>query len=58
MGVDLAERTGEVSTLVWAYVTLSRTSRAQGDDKGALEIARRRRESPATRAPNCRSPSP
>ena len=41
MGVDLAERTGEVSTLVWAYVTLSRTSRAQGDDKGALEIARR-----------------
>jgi LuxR family maltose regulon positive regulatory protein len=40
-GVNLAERTGEVSTLVWAYVILSRTRRAQGDDKGALKIARR-----------------
>ncbi|HEX2742542.1 MAG TPA: hypothetical protein VHM69_19035, partial [Rubrobacter sp.] len=43
-GVNLAERTGEVSTLVWAYVILSRTRRAQGDDKGALEIARRAEE--------------
>jgi LuxR family transcriptional regulator, maltose regulon positive regulatory protein len=40
-GVELAERTGEVSTLVWAYVTLSRTKWARGDDKGALELARR-----------------
>jgi LuxR family transcriptional regulator, maltose regulon positive regulatory protein len=38
-GVELAERTGDVSTLVWAYVTLSRNKRARGDDEGALETA-------------------
>ena len=40
-GVELADRTGEVSALVWAYVTLSRTRRARGDGEGALEAARR-----------------
>jgi LuxR family maltose regulon positive regulatory protein len=39
-GVELAERTGDVSTLVWAYVTLSRNKRARGDEGGALERAR------------------
>jgi LuxR family transcriptional regulator, maltose regulon positive regulatory protein len=39
-GVELAERTGDVSTLVWAYVTLSRNKRARGDEEGALEKAR------------------
>ena len=39
-GVELAERTGDVSTLVWAYVTLSRAKRARGDEGGALEMAR------------------
>jgi LuxR family maltose regulon positive regulatory protein len=39
-GVELAERTGDVSTLVWAYVTLSRNKRARGDEGGALEKAR------------------
>jgi LuxR family transcriptional regulator, maltose regulon positive regulatory protein len=39
-GVELAERTGDVSTLVWAYVTLSRYERARGDEGGALERAR------------------
>jgi LuxR family transcriptional regulator, maltose regulon positive regulatory protein len=39
-GVELAERTGDVSTLVWAYVTLSRYKRAQRDEVGALEWAR------------------
>lgn len=39
-GVELAERTGDVSTLVWAYVTLSRNKRARGDEEGALERAR------------------
>jgi LuxR family transcriptional regulator, maltose regulon positive regulatory protein len=39
-GVELAERTGDVSTLVWAYVTLSRAKRAWGDEGGALEMAR------------------
>ncbi len=39
-GVKLAERTGDVSTLVWAYVTLSRNKRARGDEGGALEMAR------------------
>lgn len=39
-GVELAERTGDVSTLVWGYVTLSRTKRARGDEGGALERAR------------------
>src|SRR5215217_7002 len=38
-GVELAERTGDVSTLVWAYVTLSRTRRARGDEGSALEMA-------------------
>jgi ATP/maltotriose-dependent transcriptional regulator MalT len=40
-GVDLAERSGEASTLVWAYVALSRTKRARGDEDGALEMARK-----------------
>ena len=31
-GMELAERTGDVSTLVWAYVTLSRYKRARGDE--------------------------
>src|SRR5215217_8194478 len=39
-GAELAERTGDVSTLVWAYVTLSRNKRARGDEGGALERAR------------------
>jgi LuxR family maltose regulon positive regulatory protein len=39
-GIELAERTGEVSDLVWAYVTLSRTKRARGDEEGARELAR------------------
>jgi LuxR family transcriptional regulator, maltose regulon positive regulatory protein len=39
-GMELAERTGDVSTLVWAYVTLSRNKRARGDEGGALERAR------------------
>jgi LuxR family maltose regulon positive regulatory protein len=39
-GVELAERTGDVSTLVWAYVALSRTKRARKDEGGALEMAR------------------
>jgi LuxR family maltose regulon positive regulatory protein len=40
IGVELAERIGEVGTLVWAYVTLSRTRRARGDEEHALEMAR------------------
>jgi LuxR family maltose regulon positive regulatory protein len=40
-GVKLAERAGEVSALVWAYVTLSRTRRARGDWEGAFEAASR-----------------
>ena len=39
-GVELAERTGDVSTLVWAYVTISRNKRARGDVGGALDKAR------------------
>src|SRR5918998_4204709 len=39
-GVELAERTGDVSTLVWAYVTLSRNKRARGDEGGALDRTR------------------
>jgi LuxR family transcriptional regulator, maltose regulon positive regulatory protein len=39
-GVELAERTGDVSTLVWAYVTLSRIKRTRGEEGGALERAR------------------
>ena len=38
-GVELAERTGDVSTLVWAYVTLSRTRWARGDEGSTLEMA-------------------
>jgi LuxR family transcriptional regulator, maltose regulon positive regulatory protein len=38
-GVELAERTGDVSTLVWAYLTLSRTRRARGDRERAFETA-------------------
>jgi LuxR family transcriptional regulator, maltose regulon positive regulatory protein len=39
-GVELAERTGDVSTLVWAYVASSQVKRARGDEEGALERAR------------------
>ena len=39
-GIELAERTREVSDLVWAYVALSRVSLARGDGEGALELAR------------------
>src|SRR3712207_2984104 len=39
-GVELAERSGDVSILVWAYVTLSRVKRVRGDEGGALERAR------------------
>jgi LuxR family maltose regulon positive regulatory protein len=39
-GTELAERTGDVSTLVWTYVTLSRNKLARGDEEGALERAR------------------
>jgi LuxR family maltose regulon positive regulatory protein len=38
-GTDLAERTGEVSNLVWGYVALSRAKRARGDEEGALKMA-------------------
>jgi len=38
-GVELAERTREVSNLVWGYVTLSRARLARGDGEGALEMA-------------------
>jgi LuxR family transcriptional regulator, maltose regulon positive regulatory protein len=38
-GMELAQRTGDVSTLVWAYVTISRTKLARGDEEGALERA-------------------
>jgi tetratricopeptide (TPR) repeat protein len=36
-GVELAERTGDVSTLVWAYVTLSRTKRGRGREGSTRE---------------------
>jgi len=39
-GARLAERAKEVGNLVWGYVTLSRTRLAQGDEEGALEMAR------------------
>src|SRR5918999_976837 len=39
-GMELAERTGDVSTVVWAYATISRNKRARGDEEGALERAR------------------
>ncbi len=38
-GTALAERTREVSNLVWGYVTLSRVKRAREDEEGALEMA-------------------
>jgi ATP/maltotriose-dependent transcriptional regulator MalT len=38
-GVELVERTGDVSTLVWAYVTSSQVKRARGDEEGALVIS-------------------
>jgi len=39
-GISLAERTRELSNLVWGYVTLSRSKLARGDEDGALETAR------------------
>jgi LuxR family maltose regulon positive regulatory protein len=39
-GMELAERTGDVSTLVWAYVTISRNKQARGEKEGALQRAR------------------
>jgi LuxR family transcriptional regulator, maltose regulon positive regulatory protein len=39
-GLELAERTRELSNLVWGYVTLSRAKLARGDEHGALESAR------------------
>jgi LuxR family transcriptional regulator, maltose regulon positive regulatory protein len=39
-GICLAERTRELSSLVWGYVTLSRAKLARGDEHGALEAAR------------------
>jgi LuxR family transcriptional regulator, maltose regulon positive regulatory protein len=39
-GVRLAEQAREVGNLVWGYVMLSRTRLAQGDEEGALEMAR------------------
>ena len=39
-GIELAERTREVTDLVWGYVGLSRTKRARGDEEGAMEVAR------------------
>jgi LuxR family transcriptional regulator, maltose regulon positive regulatory protein len=39
-GVELAERTREISNLVRGYVTLSRVKRARGDEEGALGLAR------------------
>jgi hypothetical protein len=38
--VELAERTREVSSLVWGYVNLSQAKRARGDGEDALEMAR------------------
>jgi LuxR family maltose regulon positive regulatory protein len=35
-GIKLAERTKEVSNLVWGYVALSRVERARGDEEGAV----------------------
>jgi LuxR family maltose regulon positive regulatory protein len=39
-GLSLAERTKELSNLVWGYVTLSRAKLARGEEHGALEMAR------------------
>lgn len=38
-GKQLAERSREVSSLVWAYITLSRVKRVRGDEEGAFEMA-------------------
>jgi LuxR family maltose regulon positive regulatory protein len=38
-GLELAERTREVSTLVRGYITLSRVKQAKGDGEGALVLA-------------------
>jgi LuxR family transcriptional regulator, maltose regulon positive regulatory protein len=40
-GIGMAERTGNVTDLVWGYVTLSRAKRARRDEGGALEMARK-----------------
>jgi LuxR family transcriptional regulator, maltose regulon positive regulatory protein len=40
-GIGMAELTGNVTDLVWGYVTLSRAKRAQRDERGALEMARK-----------------
>jgi LuxR family transcriptional regulator, maltose regulon positive regulatory protein len=39
-GLELAERTRELSNMVWGYVTLSRAKLARGNEDGALEAAR------------------
>jgi LuxR family transcriptional regulator, maltose regulon positive regulatory protein len=39
MGMELAERTRNVTDLVWGYVTLSRVKRAEGDEEGTLGLA-------------------
>src|SRR5215217_2991764 len=46
-GMELAERTGDVSTLVWAYVTLSRNKRARGTRREHSKGPARRSASPA-----------
>ena len=38
-GIGMAERTGNVTDLVWGYVNLSRARRARGDSGGALRLA-------------------
>jgi LuxR family maltose regulon positive regulatory protein len=38
-GMQLAERAREVSSLVWAYITLSQVKRTREDEVGAFEIA-------------------
>jgi LuxR family maltose regulon positive regulatory protein len=57
-GVELAERTGDVGTLVWAYVSLSRNKRVRRDEGEQSKQPAGRSASPATPAPICRSPSP
>ena len=47
-GVELAERTGDASTLVGRH--LSRNERARGDEEGALRRPLKRSASPATGA--------
>ncbi|MGH3088985.1 MAG: LuxR C-terminal-related transcriptional regulator [Rubrobacteraceae bacterium] len=41
VGVELAERTREVSGIVRGYVALSRAKRARGNEEGASEFARK-----------------